>query len=73
MDVQLLVSLALVLLAVAYLVRSAYRRWQGSDEGCAGCHGGCPSAPLQGPSRPSSGRAGGRQLLELPSIDTTKR
>ena len=73
MDPQIVISLTCVALAVVYLVRVAWRRWRALDQGgCAGCHGGCPSSPLDLPAR-GSNRAAGREPLELPSLDTPRR
>jgi hypothetical protein len=76
MDLQTVISLGLVLLAALYLMRVAWRRWRGlADEGsCGGCAKGCGSLPSteRGPGA-GAPRAGGRQLVELPSLDATRR
>ena len=73
MDAQILISLILVALAVVYLARVSWQRWRGVDRGgCTGCHDGCSSVPSR-PGTPSAGRAGGRKLLELPSLDAPRR
>ena len=76
MDVQTAISLGLVLLAALYLARVAWRRWRGLADGggCGGCAKGCGSLPSpdRGPGR-GVPRAGGRQLVELPSLDASRR
>jgi hypothetical protein len=73
MDPQTVISLLLVALAVVYLARVSWRRWRSLDRGgCSGCHEGCSSVPSPAGTQ-SEARAGGRKLLELPSLDAPRR
>jgi hypothetical protein len=58
-DVQLIIVLALIALAAAYVLRASFKTWFGTK---AGCGSGCGKCAAQPPASPQKGR------IELPQI-----